>query len=77
MIQNLTPDIIKNQQNYKQKKMALKIIYFIITAQICLGSPSKNSFNIIKVNKCCEKFEILVDTRCENAKETNSSKIKK
>lgn len=53
--------------------MALKIIYFIITAQICLGSPSKNSFNIIKVNKCCEKFEILVDTRCEDAKETNSS----
>lgn len=52
------------------------IIYFIITAQICLGSPQKNKFNIIKVNKCCEKFEILVDTRCTNAKETNSSKIK-
>lgn len=63
--------------------MALKIynkkqfiIYFIITAQICLGlgAPQKNSFNIIKVNKCCEKFEILVDLRCTNAKETNSSK---
>lgn len=29
--------------------------------------------NVIKVNKCCEKNEVMVDKRCTHISETNTS----
>lgn len=29
-----------------------------------IASPQKHNPNAVRINKCCEKFEILVDTSC-------------
>lgn len=37
------------------------------------ASPSKDVQPSVKINKCCEKFEVYVDSRCTSAKEVNAS----
>lgn len=51
------------------------IIAIFVAMQHAVGaSPSKDVQPLVKINKCCEKFEIYVDGRCTNAQEINSSK---
>ena len=38
------------------------------------ASPSKDVQPSVRINKCCEKFEIYVDSRCTNAAEVNACK---
>lgn len=40
------------------------------------ASPRKDSPTAVKINKCCEKSEILVDSRCTFAKDINTSEFK-
>lgn len=36
------------------------------------ASPSKDTQPSVRINKCCEKFEIYVDSRCTSASEVNA-----
>lgn len=36
-------------------------------------NADKNNPNAVKVNKCCESFEIIVDLRCTHVNDTNST----
>lgn len=52
----------------------------ILVIQLSCGStvdalPSRDVQPALKINKCCEKFEIYVDGRCTIAKESNSSEF--
>lgn len=40
-----------------------------------VASPRKDSPTTVKINKCCEKSEILVDSRCTFAKDINTSEF--
>lgn len=39
------------------------------------ASPSKDAQPAVRINKCCEKFEIYVDSRCTSAREANACKF--
>lgn len=50
----------------------------LVVLQLSYGNavdalPSKDVQPSLKINKCCEKFEIYMDGRCTIAKESNSS----
>lgn len=60
-----------NKKNYKFNVIA----YYLATAivlHIAHASPSINIQPTVKINKCCEKFEIIVNSRCTNAASVNS-----
>lgn len=48
---------------------------FIVMMQVD-ASPNKEVQPTVRINKCCEKFEIYVDSRCTIAKEVNASELK-
>lgn len=48
-------------------------IVVAIIVQTAHASPSKDIQPSVKINKCCEKFEILLDSRCTNAASVNIS----
>lgn len=65
-----------NTRNYNLN--AILYYYVAIIATIAIvqnahASPSKDIQPTVKINKCCEKFEILVDSRCTNAASVNIS----
>lgn len=71
-----------NTKNYKFNVNARCRYYYLPIIAIILllqrgahASPSKNVQPSVKINKCCEKFEILVDSRCTNAASVNSSEL--
>jgi hypothetical protein len=39
------------------------------------GSLRQDEEHPVKINKCCEKFEIMIDNRCTDAREINASKF--
>lgn len=39
------------------------------------ASPRLENQTVITINKCCERFEILVDLHCTKAKDLNQSKL--
>lgn len=41
-----------------------------LTLHLATGSPQKPDPNVIRVNKCCEKFEVLVDKQCTHVNQT-------
>lgn len=47
------------------------VVCFILISSI---NGEKHSANSVRVNKCCERFEILVDSRCTHVNETDSGK---
>jgi hypothetical protein len=49
------------------------IAIFVATMQV-EASPNKEVQPTVKINKCCEKFEIYVDSRCTIATEVNACK---
>lgn len=49
-------------------------IIFMTTQHAVDASPSKDVQPAVRINKCCEKFEIYVDLRCTSASEVNASK---
>lgn len=50
-----------------------ELFYFFLLIKLCDLVIADRNPNAIKVNKCCEKFEILVNQRCANVNETGSS----
>lgn len=53
------------------------IIIFVTMQQYhaVSASPNKDVQPAVRINKCCEKFEIYVDSRCTIAKEVNACKF--
>lgn len=57
-------------------------IVTLVVLQLSCGNaavdalPSKDVQPLVRINKCCEKFEILVDEKCTAAKESNNSELK-
>lgn len=50
------------------------IMGIFITMMQVDASPNRE-VQPVKINKCCEKFEIYVDSRCTSAQEVNTSKL--
>lgn len=51
------------------------IVAIVIALQHAVdASPSKDVQPVVRINKCCEKFEIYVDEKCTSAKDLNTSK---
>lgn len=51
------------------------IIFTAIALQYVKALPNKDIQPSIKINKCCEKFEIYVDGRCTSAELVNASEL--
>lgn len=51
------------------------VAIFIAMMQVD-ASPNKEVQPAVRINKCCEKFEIYVDNRCTIAKDVNACKLK-
>lgn len=52
------------------------IIAIVVTMHHAVdASPSKDVQPSVKINKCCEKFEIYVDSRCTIASKVNESEF--
>jgi hypothetical protein len=67
----------KCSSNNNNVIVASFIAIFIATTTLQVdASPNKEVQPFIKINKCCEKFEIYVDSRCTSAEEVNASKLK-
>lgn len=54
--------------------IAASILAIFMTMHSADASPSKDVQPSVRINKCCEKFEIYIDQRCTNAQEVNTSK---
>jgi hypothetical protein len=68
-----------NNNNKRNYNLNAAIVYYYVAiaiiaiVQTAHASPSKDIQPSVKINKCCEKFEILVDSRCTNAASVNIS----
>lgn len=63
------------KRNGCNKNMIVASIVLIFVAMHTVdASPSKDVQPSVRINKCCEKFEIYVDSRCTSAQEVNASK---
>lgn len=65
----------RNRCNNNNVIVASIAAIFIAMHNAVGASPSKDVQPLVRINKCCEKFEIYVDSRCTNAKEVNESKL--
>ena len=63
------------KSNNKHVIVASIIAIFIATMRAD-ASPNKDTQPTVRINKCCEKFEIYVDSRCVIAQDINASKLK-
>lgn len=63
------------KSNNKHVIVASIIAIFIATMRAD-ASPNKDTQPAVRINKCCEKFEIYVDSRCVTAQDVNASKLK-
>lgn len=50
-------------------------VYIIIINEYCVLSQKHGPFDI-KINKCCERQEILIDLKCTHINDTNYGKSK-
>lgn len=50
------------------------LIILLVLCGNCRSFRSDSNNGSVRVNKCCEPNEILVDLRCANANETNQGK---
>lgn len=64
----------RNGCNNNNVIVASIIAIFVAVHHTVGASPNKDSQPTVKINKCCEKFEIYVDGRCTSASEVNSCK---
>lgn len=63
---------------YNYNVIVVAIIFIAIaTQQYVQALPNKDVQPSVKINKCCEKFEIYVDGRCTIAETVNSCKLTK
>lgn len=65
----------RSQRNNNNVIVASIIAIFIASMQLVDASPNKDVQPSVKINKCCEKFEVYVDSRCTAAKEINASEF--
>lgn len=61
-----------NKKNYKFNVIAYYLVIAIVLHN-AHASPSINVQPTVKINKCCEKFEIYVNSRCTDAASVNAS----
>jgi hypothetical protein len=54
--------------------IAILVLQLSCSSAFVDALPSKDVQPALKINKCCEKFEIYVDGRCTIAKESDTSK---
>lgn len=54
------------------KKLLQIVIYFILLNKYNV-MPQKHGPNSVRINKCCERFEILVDFSCTQVNESVTS----
>lgn len=52
----------------------LQIVIYIILLNKYNVMPQKHGPNSVRINKCCERFEILVDFSCTQVNESVTSK---
>lgn len=72
----------KKKCNWRSKRIGCNnnvivasiVAIFIAMQHAVSASPSKDVQPAVRINKCCEKFEIYVDGRCTIAQEVNASK---
>lgn len=63
----------RNRCNNNNVIVASIVAIFVTMQHAVEASPNKD-VQPVRINKCCEKFEIYVDLRCTNAQEVNESK---
>lgn len=68
-------------QTNNHKKNVILINFWISLCVVVLskidcvnGSLRVGDSNFVRINKCCEKFEVIVDNKCTDARELNASK---
>lgn len=65
-----------NKRYYNNCAIVASIVAIFITLQHAAeASPSRDAQPSVRINKCCEKFEIYVDSRCTSAEDVNTSKL--
>lgn len=55
-------------------KLTISLIILIVLCRNCRSLRFDYNNGSVRVNKCCEPNEILVDLRCANANESNQGK---
>lgn len=64
-----------NGYKYSNVIVAIATVLLVMMHQTAEASPNKDVQPQVKINKCCEKFEIYVNYRCTIAREANESKF--
>lgn len=61
----------------RSNSIPLVVILFIITTatHLAKASPQKPDPNVVRVNKCCEKFEVLYENQCTHVNQTRIADI--
>lgn len=57
---------------FKFHHLSFAAILFVVLIDIRAISGDKHNPNSVRINKCCEKFEILVDGVCTHVNKTNT-----
>lgn len=55
----------------KKLVVTISIIILIFTSSTCAEPQSYTTPFVVKVNKCCERFEVMKDSRCVDARQLN------
>lgn len=66
----------RNGYNNNVIVASIMAVFVMMMHHAVEASPSKDVQPSVKINKCCEKFEIYVDSRCTSAKEVNTSEYR-
>lgn len=62
----------KCSKNNNNNVIVAAIIFTVLFLHCAQASPNNVVHHSVKVNKCCERFEILVDSRCTAAESINA-----
>lgn len=60
------------------KKLIALLLVELLAATLVVGSvasttPQKYNPNAVRINKCCERFEVMLDGKCTVAESINAS----
>jgi hypothetical protein len=65
------------RSGYKGNNNKVIVASFVALLIAVVGaSPNKDVQPAVRINKCCEKFEIYVENRCEMAADVNASELR-
>lgn len=66
----MTAGILLSRKRPSQHNTLFICVLLAISINLTASSPQPSDPNVVRVNKCCEKFEIIIDNQCAHVNQS-------